>query len=182
MDRDVIQENTLLLLMRWKFLRAATDPHAFRHLGFEPETAEALVGLDEPQVKRAGDAAAPLFHAGVSDEILMRLVTSHEDGAAYPLTDADRVVQDENSIWLLNRWTAARQSPRDAEATYGLSSNITQVLREATLADITRTCRRGARLAAFSAKGKYFFHAGRNLTLSTAQRTVLATCSTQRLK
>ena len=52
-DRDVIQENTLLLLMRWKFLRAATDPHAFRHLGFEPETAEALVGLDEPQVKRA---------------------------------------------------------------------------------------------------------------------------------
>ena len=38
--------------MQWKFLRAATDPHAFRHLGFEPETAEALVGLDEPQVKR----------------------------------------------------------------------------------------------------------------------------------
>ena len=31
-----------------------------------------------------------------------------------------------NSIWLLNRWTAARQSP-DAEATYG--GNITQVLR-----------------------------------------------------
>jgi hypothetical protein len=177
MDPEVIDENEQLLVPRWRFLRANSDPQCFRHLGFDPASAAALHALEEVQVVRAANAASPLFRAAVPDEVLIQLLTHPPEHLHQPLHDAERLIEVENETWLLNRWAAARLSAPHTQVTYGLTTNLTGVLREARLTDVQRACRGGSRLAAYMGRDRYLLHAGRHPGLCLSQRTIMAACA-----
>lgn len=172
MDKDLIDENSILLRARWAYLRQSEDANAYRYLGFSPDEATQLRGLEELQVSRAADVTLPLFRQAITDEALANLLTSQNTGAE-PLTEADRVIHKENETWLVNRWMAARRSTRHAQLVFGLSARAIDVFCSATLADLMRACRR-TRIANYAAKPNYLFHAGLNPALSQAQRFILA--------
>jgi hypothetical protein len=182
-DRDVIQENTQLLLRRWKFVVSSARPSDALRLGMDSAFVAVLGSLEELQVRRAADCATPLYRFGQPDDVLaMVLQTQAQTGAGSPVHDeVDAIVQEENLLVLTNRWSAARISVVHCQCIFGLSAALVEILNAATLIEIRQACARGLRLAMLAAGPRYFFHAGRNPTLQRSHRTMLATCSTSGL-
>jgi hypothetical protein len=182
LDRDLVEENTSLLLPRWRLVNSTTSNSDSLRMGMDVEVANQLRGLDEVQVRRAADAFAPLFRTGQADDVLVRLITSDSASDHGALDAIDQMIQDENELFLLNRWSMARQSPPDCQCLFGLSAKVVAALRSATLGDLHRASSRGIRMAHLSTRHKYLFHAGRHVSLSTSMRTAFAVCATSRLK
>lgn len=178
-DRDVTEENATLLMRRWRHVtsRAALNDPA--RLGMDPTVTAELRALDEIQVMRAADCSAPLFRFSQPDDVVTKVLqpdTSHE--FAVPLRDAvDAIVEEENHVFLMNRWSAARVSVVHSQCLLGLSTRVIDVLRNATVNDIRQAASRGIRLAKLSPKANYLFHAGRNISMQRSNRTFLAVCA-----
>jgi hypothetical protein len=172
-DRDVIEENTQLLLRRWQFVVSSTRPSDALRLGMDSAFVEEL------QVRRAADCASPLYRFGQPNDVLaMVLQTQSQTGTASPVHDeVDAIVQEENLLVLTNRWSAARISLVHSQCVFGLSAALVEILKAATLIEIRQACARGLRLAMLAAGPRYLFHAGRNPTLQRSHRTMLAACS-----
>jgi hypothetical protein len=183
-DRDVIEENTQLLLRRWQFVVSGTRPSDALRLGMDSAFVAALRSLEELQVRRAADCASPLYMFGQPDDVLAMVIqTQAQTGAASPVHDeVDAIVQEENLLVLTNRWSAARISVVHSQCVFGLSAALVGILQAATLIDIRQACSRGLRLAMLAAGPRYLFHAGRNPTLQRSHRTVLAACSISGLR
>lgn len=175
-DRDVIEENGLLLFGRWRFLAARPDDAG--RLGMEPRCAAELCALADLQVKRAADCSSPLFRFSQPDAILAKVLQANVGEGGAPLrTEADALIESENELLLINRWNAARVSPLHCESLLGLSTVLVERLRTATVGDLRQAARRGVRLCGFGPGHQYLFHAGRNPALHRSNRTVLAVCA-----
>src|SRR6266568_2584571 len=105
----LVDENTQLLLPRWRFLRNSADTQAYRYLGLTPEAATELRSLDETQVLRAADASLPLFRSAVNSDLLVKLLTTGSAVVPGPLNSAEQLIEAENEFWLANRWSAAQK-------------------------------------------------------------------------
>lgn len=180
LDRDLVEENLSLLLPRWKLV--STGKSEALRLGMDAELTAQLRSLDEVQVHRAADAVAPLFRAGQPDDVFVRLLKSDDSSTPAPLDDVDKLIQQENHLFLLNRWNMARLSQPHCQCLYGLSTRVIEALRTATLGDLSRASCRGVRLAHLGTRPKYLFHAGRHVSMTTSMRTQLAVCATSRLR
>ena len=182
MDRDLVEENLNLLLPRWKLVSSTISNSECLRMGMDAELSNQLRSLDEVQVRRAANALAPLFRTGQADDVLVKLIASDETSDHGPLDGIDKVIQEENELFLLNRWSLARHSAPDCQCLYGLSVKVISALRTATLGDLRRASCRGIRMAHLSTRPKYLFHAGRHVSMTTSMRTQLAVCATSRLR
>ncbi len=178
-DRDVIEENTQLLVKRWKHVTSYAAKNDPARLGMDPAMTAELRALDDIQVHRAADCATPLFRFSQPDDVMARVVSpSATKEFSTPLRDeVDEMVEEENLIILMNRWSAARVSVVHTQCLLGMSTHLIEVLRNATVSDLKQAAMRGIRLAKLAPKAKYLFHAGRNLSLQQSDRTVLAVCA-----
>lgn len=178
-DRDVIEENTELLVRQWRHLAHRGGQNDPARLGLSHDAAGELRALDEIQVKRAADCATPLFRFCYPDDVLIRVVRN-EDKRNYSSTlrdDVDVMIEEANLMLLMNRWSAARVSPVHAQCVLGMSTPLIDALRHATVADLQQAANRGIRLGKLAPRPKYLFHAGRNITLQRSNRTFLAVCA-----
>jgi hypothetical protein len=182
LDRDVVEENLKLLMPCWSELRRPSAPNSYLQLGMDSELAAELADLDEVQVRRAADAAAPLFRLAQPDAVIISALTAQDAGNITANNELDIVVRKQNELFLLNRWVSARQSAAAAQCLFGLSSEVMSCFRSTTIGDVTRAAGRGIRFAQIAARPRYFFHAGRHITLSTSTRTALAVCCSTRAK
>lgn len=180
-DKERVEENTRLLQGRWAWLRAcALDGE---RLGMDPEAVELICSLDERQVARAADCAAPLFALAHDDEVILQALV--QEGVGQPpfaARDAlDSFIEQENEFMLLNRWSAARMSPVYCQCVLGMSVRLTEAFREATVTQVQKASRMGLRLVGLACRPRYFFHAGLNFGLQRSNRTVLAVCGSSSL-
>lgn len=178
-DREVIEENTVLLRARWELLR---DPGVQRdcgRLGMPLPLITEVRELDEIQVKRAADCATPLFQLSQPEDTIRNALVAQSDDWS-PFDQVDKLIEHENYMVLVNRWVCAKASPVHAQAMYGMSETLIGILLDASLSDLRRASRQGFSMVSIAAKPKYFFHAGRNLGLKPSQRTALGICSTAR--
>lgn len=179
-DIDVVDENIRLLLRRWNFIASGAPPSDAARLGMDPGCVSQFSRLVELQVRRAADCASPLFKFSQPDDVLAKVLKPDPEAAASaPLrNEVDAIVEEENQLVLTNRWSAARTSAVHSQCVFGLSSSLVETLQAATLSEIRQAASRGLRLVKLAVGARYFFHAGRNPTLHTSHRTVLAVCST----
>lgn len=176
-DRDVVKENEQLLIGRWRFLKGRRAHPDTARLGMKQGFIDELKSLDEIQVLRAADCASPLFRFSQPDAVLIEVLRPRDGSRAFLRNEVDTLIETENETVLINRWNAARVSPMHCECLLGLSSELIEALREATLFDLRQAAQRGVRLCEFGPRHQYLFHAGRNLGLYRSNRTVLAVCS-----
>lgn len=175
-DHDMLEENRAILLRRHHALRESKDAD-LSLLGLTAEAADEIRMLTDLQVERAADAAAPLFNFALEEQIIRVLGTPQ----ATPLTKQTRLeaeIQDDALLMLTNRWTSCRQSPAYAGAVLGLSRRMIDAFSAATYTDVRRVAAAGVR-PRLCVKPQYIFHAARNLTMHTAQRTNLAVCNSR---
>lgn len=178
-NKALLAENKALLTGRWRFLRSQ-EAGAYRDICMDAESAAILRDLDPKQVDQAADTEVPLFRLAVPDYTLEKLLSSDPGVEFEPSTEADRVINAENRLFLFNRWHAAAISDSHAHSVYGLSSNTIRLLRNAGYPDIERAGARGCVLAAYAAKPRYLFHGGKNVALNRLQRTSYASCCISR--
>lgn len=176
-SRDLVEENLAMLLPVWRELRDVNSPGSHLRFGIGVDMASQVATLDEIQVRRAADVATPLFRSDQPDAILIRALQDPSSGEFPPLDQLDRVIREQNEVFLVNRWASARRSAVEAQCLFGLSSEVIACLQQVTLSDLHRASRRGVRFAAIGPRPRYFFHAGRHVTLTTSMRTTLAACS-----
>ena len=175
-DHDVLEENRAVLLRRYRALRESTDVD-LSLLGLTPQAGQELRSLTELQVERAADAAAPLFSFALEDQIIRILSTPQ----ATPMLRHSRLeteIQDDALLMLTNRWTSSRHGPAFAGTVLGLSRQMIEVFASATYSDLRRVAAAGVR-PRLCVKPQYIFHAARNLTMHTGQRTNLAVCNSR---
>lgn len=180
-DRDIQEENEQLLMARWQLLAEQTAKTDAMRLGVEPLLAGYISTLDEIQIRRACDCAAPLFCLSQPDDVITKLLTAGPGSDLTPFDKLDRLVENENYVVLLNRWASVKASVVHAQCTFGLSTGIVQALGKATVNDIKSASKKGIRLVSLAPRPKYFFHSGRNMRLQRSMRTALAVCSSSKL-
>jgi hypothetical protein len=180
-DRDVVKENEQLLMGRWRFLKGRRAYPDAAQLGMKQGFIDELRSLDEIQVRRAADCASPLFRFSQPDAVLIEVLRPLDGPPrAFLRSEVDTLIETENEVVLINRWNAARISVLHCECLLGLSPELIERLREATLFDLQQAAQRGVRLCEFGPRHQYLFHAGRNLGLYRSNRTVLAVCANAR--
>lgn len=170
-DQDILEENRTILGRRFRLLREAKDVD-LALIGISPEAAQELLAITDLQLQRAADAAAPLFGFALEDQIIRILGTPQ----ATPLAKQSRLeidLQEDALLMLTNRWTSSRQSPEFAGTVLGLSKKMIDAFARATYTDVRRVATAGVR-PRMCVKPQYIFHAARNLTMHTGQRTNLA--------
>lgn len=176
-DKERVEENTKLLHGRWAWLCASVRDGT--RLGMDPEATELIRSLDEQQMARAADCAAPLFTLAPHDDMVVQLLAGRAGASAVPAPgDAlDRFIAQENEFMLLNRWSAARMSPLYCRCVLGMSIRLSEAFRQATVSEVQKAAHMGIRLVRLACRPRYFFHAGRNVGLQRSSRTALAVCS-----
>ena len=175
-DHDMLEENRAVLLRRYRALLESTDVDLCL-LGLTPQAGQELRSLSELQVERAADAAAPLFNFPLEDQIIRTLSTPQ----AIPMIRQTRLeaeIQDDALLMLTNRWTSSRHGPAFAGTVLGLSRQMIEAFAAATYSDLRRVAASGLR-PRLNVKPQYIFHAARNLTMHTSQRTNLAVCNSR---
>lgn len=146
----------------------------------DASTANQLAELSEQALERACDVGLPLFKLASPDDVLLKCLST--DAAEHSALDGiDRLIVAENEIIILNRWASARASEIGCQCDFGIGAGLVSALKNASLSEVKRTCRRGVRLAQLTVPWKYFFHAGKNVGLSRTQRRTLASCSSVKL-
>lgn len=177
-DREVIEENEELLMIRWRLLRDGPANMDAAALGLCTDAAAELRSLNEQQVRRAADCAAPLFRLPRIDDVVIGAIDAPlETVKPVKRSPGEEAMEDENFRLLLSRWHNCRFSPVYARTVLGLSDRIIRCFRAATLGDLRRASRQGVRFATFMERPRYLFHAGRNFGLQQSQRTFMAICS-----
>lgn len=172
-DRGIIEENTCLLLARWRTVGNERTDHG----GLSIEAANELRGFNEVQVKRAADVLFPLFGLqGCEDAVIRALNVDLERDSPYTGRTGDHLVEEENNYLLLNRWSSCKTSEVYAQSVLGMSERLISYLRQATLADLKKVASMGLRLGSMVTRPAYLFHSGRNVSLQRSQRTALAIC------
>lgn len=170
-DHDILEENQTVLRRRYRALQEVKDVD-IGLLGITPEAAQELMALTPLQVDRAADAAAPLFCFTLEDQIIRLLGTPQATPMAKP-SRLETEVQEDALLMLTNRWTSSRHSPAYAGTVLGLSRRLIEAFSAATYTDVRRVASVGIR-PRMCVKPQYIFHAARNLTMHTGQRTNLA--------
>jgi hypothetical protein len=171
-DQDILDENKTILSRRYRALQEVRDVD-IGLLGLTLKAAQELTLLSPHQVDRAADSAAPLFGFMLEDQIIQTL----QSPLAIPLVKLSHLeaeVQEDTLLMLTNRWTSCRHSEAYAGTVLGLSRRMIQAFSAATYADVRRISVLGGLRPRMCVRHQYLFHAGRNLTMHTGQRTNLA--------
>jgi hypothetical protein len=176
-DRGIREENAQLLIPRWTLLRESISRTQAAKLGMSEELATAVKDLDINQLRRACDCATPLFSLCALDDVIKNALFEGPGDDPLPFDAADRLIQQENYVLLLNRWMAVLASPLHAQCVFGMKTSVIKIFQEATQSDIESASRKGIRMALLNIRPKYFFHAGKNVGLQRSARTALAVCS-----
>lgn len=180
-DRDLIEENTELLLQRWRLLKRPGLQHLPARLGMDLPLIQELRAMDEIHVRRAADCSAPIFKIGAQDEVILSALEDRALKHEGITDELDNLIASENHLVLTNRWGAARYSPVHAQCTLGMSDRLVTAFRKATVRDLHRVAASGIRFAKMAPAARYFFHAGRNPSLQKANRTTFAVCASATL-
>ena len=175
-DHDMLEENRTVLMRRYRALRESKEAD-LALLGLTAEVAADLKTLTEFQVERAADAAAPLFNFVLEDQII-RILSTPQATSMTRQTGFEAEIRDDALLMLTNRWTSCRQSPVFAGSVLGFSRRMIEAFAAATYADVRRVASAGVR-PRLCVKPQYIFHAARNLTMHTGQRTNLALCNSR---
>src|SRR3990167_5856085 len=179
-EKQVLEENRGMLHARRRFFADGPPSANLSRWGLTPDMHQEIASLDECQVERAADCAAPLFGLIHLDDVLINVLQSTQ---ALPIASLasdslDKLIEDENLSMLLARWASSRESPQYAQMGLGMSQRLVAVMHNATINDMRRASKRVVRLATIRVTPQYFFHAGRNISMQRSQRTHLAICST----
>ena len=175
-DHDILQENRAVLLRRHRALVESTDVD-LSLLGLTPQAGQELRSLSNLQAERAADAAAPLFNFPLEDQII-RALSTHQAAPMIRQSRLEAEIQDDALLMLTNRWISARHGPAYSGTVLGLTRRMIEAFAAATYSDLRRVAAAGLR-PRLNVKHQYIFHAARNLTMHTTQRTNLAVCNSR---
>lgn len=173
-DQDVLEENRVVLGRRYRLLKDRPDID-LTILGLTKETAAELATLNEYQVNRAADAAAPLFGFGLEDQIIRMLKKPPETQLGWH-NPIETEIREDALLLLSNRWNSSRYSPSFAGTVLGLSRVLIEALASATYPEIRRVAFAGLR-PRLCVRSQYIFHGGRHVELHRGQRTHMAICN-----
>lgn len=184
-DRDIIEENRVLLAARVAFIHQDPPLSALGRWGMSGDMAKQIGQLERIQLERAADCVVPLFGFELIEDVVIGAVQGPESKATrerdtFEKDSLDALMEEEALMVLINRWSSCTDSPRFAQTVLGLSKRLVDCLSSATLSDIRSAARRGLRLTSILVRPQYFFHAGLNPVLQRSQRTNLAICNTRR--
>lgn len=175
-DQDILVENRVVLGRRYRLLKDRPDID-YSLLGLSAETAAELVALNEHQVERAADAAAPLFTFSFEDQIIRMLQQSPVTQLGWH-TPIEQELKEDALLLLTNRWSSSRFSPSFAGTVLGLSRRLIDALSNASYPEIRRVASSGLR-PRICVKSQYLFHGGRNVSMHRGQRTHLVVCNSR---
>jgi hypothetical protein len=175
-DQDILDENRTVLSRRYRALQEERGVD-IGLLGLTSKVAQELTTLTPHQVDRAADSAAPLFGFMLEDQIIRSL----QSPQAIPMVKLSRLeaeIQEDTLLMLTNRWTSCRHSTAYAGTVLGLSRRMIEAFAASTYTEVRRVASLGLR-PRICVRPQYLFHAGRNLTIHTGQRTNLAVSNTR---
>lgn len=169
-EEDIEVENVQILTSRWKQLvEERVDPV---RIGLSMEAAQILAKFDIRQVTRAAQVHVPLFDFACTPETLEQALNFKGDAAD--------IRNDDDQLFLVNRWRASEGTFVTVQMLYNLSRSMHSIIRSTTFSKIDAAAKSGIQMLKLAVRPQYLFHAGNKFDLFTGHRTSLAICNAVR--